>query len=351
ADEYNLADEGYTTHASFFDYDTDGDLDCFILNNSYKNPEKIDEFKNNRLEKDPLGGDKLFRNDGSVFTEVTDEAGIFSSAIGFGLGVSVSDLDGDMLPDIYVSNDFWERDYLYLNKGAATINNQQSTINFSEELTRRTSLCSVSSMGADIADLNNDGTFDVFTTDMLAGDNYRLKAMTLFDPPHLEDLKYRADFHYQILQNCLQLNDGNAHFQELSNLSGVSATDWSWGALIFDFDNDGWKDIFVSNALFHEIMYLDFTNFINDKEAIKKVVMEKGKFDWRDFAEFMPSNPLPNYAFVNQLGNQQSAINNQQSAIPIFSNKAKELGLGEPSFSNGSAYGDLDNDGDLDLVV
>ncbi len=351
AAEYNLADEGYTTHASFFDYDTDGDLDCFILNNSYKNPEKIDEFKNNRLEKDPLGGDKLFRNDGSVFTEVTDEAGIFSSAIGFGLGVSVSDLDGDMLPDIYVSNDFWERDYLYLNKGAATINNQQSTINFSEELTRRTSLCSVSSMGADIADLNNDGTFDVFTTDMLAGDNYRLKAMTLFDPPHLEDLKYRADFHYQILQNCLQLNDGNAHFQELSNLSGVSATDWSWGALIFDFDNDGWKDIFVSNALFHEIMYLDFTNFINDKEAIKKVVMEKGKFDWRDFAEFMPSNPLPNYAFVNQLGNQQSAINNQQSAIPIFSNKAKELGLGEPSFSNGAAYGDLDNDGDLDLVV
>ncbi len=339
AQEYGLADRGYTTHASFFDYDTDGDLDAYILNNSYKNPEKIDPFKSTRLQKDSLGGDKLFRNDGAHFKNVTDEAGIFSSAIGFGLGVSVSDLNGDLLPDIYVSNDFWERDYLYIHQGAPQAPNV-----YSEELTSRVPLCSVSSMGADVADLNNDGACDVFSTDMLAADNYRLKAMTVFDPYHLEDLKYRADYHYQILQNCLQLNDGNARFQELSNLSGVSATDWSWGALIFDFDNNGWKDIFVSNALYKEIMYLDFTNFINDKEEVKKVVTEKGKFDWRDFAEFLPSNPLANYAFVNQSGTAPSSI-------PVFRNQAKELGLGEPGFSNGSAYGDLDNDGDLDLVV
>ncbi|MBI1227745.1 MAG: hypothetical protein GC192_21100 [Bacteroidetes bacterium] len=335
---YHLNDKGFSTHAAFFDYDGDGDLDCYLLNNSYKNPEKIDPFKSTRLQEDSLGGDKLFRNDGEMFTNVTDAAGIYSSAIGFGLGVSVSDLNGDMLPDIYISNDFWERDYLYINQGNGK---------FSEELTKRIPQCSVASMGSDIADINNDGSFDVFTTDMLAADNYRLKTMTVFDPYHLEDLKYRADYHYQILQNCLQINDGNADFEETSNLSGISATDWSWGALIFDFDNDGWKDIFVSNALYKEIMYLDFTNFINDKEEIKKVVTEKGKFDWRDFAEYLPSNPLSNYAFVNQLGTSKT----QNPNIPTFKNQAQSLGLGEPSFSNGSAYGDLDNDGDLDLVV
>ncbi|MCU0346011.1 MAG: VCBS repeat-containing protein [Saprospiraceae bacterium] len=355
AKEYNLADQGYSTHASFFDYDTDGDLDCYILNNSYKNPERIDPYKSTRLQKDSLGGDKLMRNDGGRFTDITDAAGIYSSAIGFGLGVSVSDLNGDMLPDIYVSNDFWERDYLYLNSSSgaspqSAIRNPKSAI-FSEQLTSRIPLCSVASMGADIADLNNDGHPDIFTTDMLAADNYRLKAMTVFDPYHLEDLKYRADYHYQILQNCLQLNDGNANFTETAHLSGVSATDWSWGALSFDFDNDGWKDIFVANALYKEIMFLDFTNFINDKEEVKKVVTEKGKFDWRDFAEFLPSNPLPNYAFLNQLGAPKSAIRNPQSAIPSFSNQAAALGLSDPSFSNGAAYGDLDNDGDLDLVV
>lgn len=326
---YNLADEGFSTHASFFDYDLDGDLDCYVLNNSFKDPEKIDINISSRQDKDHLGGDKLFRNDGEKFTDVTHEAGIYNSMIGFGLGVSVSDLNGDMLPDIYISNDFWERDYLYLNRGDGT---------FSEELTTRISKCSVSSMGSDIADINNDGTYEVFTTDMLAADNYRLKAMTVFDAYHLEDLKYRNSFHFQIMQNSLQLNDGNAHFQEIANLSGVAATDWSWGALIFDFDNDGWKDIFVSNGIYRDIMYLDFTNFINDSEEVRQVVEEKGEFDWRDFVKYMPSTPLANYAFVNKRN-------------LTFENQAKALGLGEAVFSNGSAYGDLDGDGDMDLVL
>ncbi|MEM8888777.1 MAG: CRTAC1 family protein, partial [Bacteroidota bacterium] len=327
--EYGLNDKGFSTHASFFDYDQDGDLDCYVLNNSFKDPNRIDLYKKAREETDEEGGDKLFRNDGDTFTDVTLEAGIYNSQIGFGLGVSVSDLNGDMLPDIYVSNDFWERDYLYINQGNGK---------FSEELPDRISQTSVSSMGADIADINNDGSPEVFSTDMLAGDNYRLKAMTVFDPYHLEDIKYRANYHYQILQNCLQLNDGNANFQEIGFMAGISATDWSWGALMFDFENDGWKDIFVANGIYHDIMYMDFTAFISDQANVEKIVKESGRADFRDFLPYLPSNPLSNFAFVNNRNLQ-------------FSSEADALGLGEASFSNGAAYGDLDLDGDLDLIV
>jgi enediyne biosynthesis protein E4 len=327
--EYNLNNKGFSTHASFFDYDLDGDLDCYILNNSFIDPSKIKLYSSVREEVDDLGGDKLYRNDGNVFTDVTTEAGIYSSKIGFGLGVSVSDVNNDQLPDIYISNDFWERDYLYINQGNGK---------FKERLTELLSICSVSSMGADIADINNDGNPEIFTTDMLAGDNYRLKAMTLFDAYHLEGLKFRNSYHYQILQNCLHLNNGDLDFQEIASLSGVSATDWSWGALIFDFENDGFKDIFVSNGITKDIMYVDFTDFISDKDNVKKIVTEKGKFDWRDFIPHIPSNPVPNYAFVNGRNLQ-------------FHNDSYALGLATPSFSNGSAYGDLDQDGDMDLVV
>ncbi|MDX1908377.1 MAG: VCBS repeat-containing protein [Bacteroidia bacterium] len=326
---YGLNNAGFSTHAAFFDYDLDGDLDCYVLNNSFKTPDRIELYRQAREEVDELGGDKLYRNDGGKFTDVTTQAGIYSSAIGFGLGVSVSDVNGDMLPDIYISNDFWERDYLYLNQGDGT---------FSEELTRRISLTSVSSMGADIADMNNDQFPEIFTTDMLPGDNYRLKTMTAFDPFHLEDLKYRSSYHFQMLQNCLQVNAGDGQFQEMGHLAGISATDWSWGALMFDFDKDGWKDIYVCNGIYHDIMYLDFTNFLGDKAAVKKVVTEKGRFDFRDFVPYIPSNPLSNFAFVNQRN-------------LTFRNQATRLGLGTPSFSNGAAYGDLDNDGDYDLVV
>ncbi len=328
AKAYNLDDEGFSTHASFFDYDQDGDLDAYILNNSFKDPSRID-FKNLRNIRDKEGGDRLMRNDGNTFTDVSAEAGIFGSEIGFGLGVSVSDLNADMLPDIYISNDFWERDYLYLNKGNGV---------FEEQLPNRISMTSTASMGADIADIDNDGAYDIFSTDMLPATNERLKTTTIFNDYNLQDRKFRNDYHYQFTQNCLQYNDGNANFTEAAFLAGVASTDWSWASLIFDFDNDGWKDIFVSNGVYHDITDMDFSDFIEDEQSIKKIVSEKGRFDFRDFLDYLPSTPLSNYAFVNQRDR-------------TFQNKAQDLGLGKPGFSNGSAYADLDLDGDLDLIV
>ena len=328
AEVYGLNDKGFSTHASFFDYDRDGDLDMYLVNNSFKDPSRID-FRNIRHERNEEGGDKLFRNDDNSFVDVSEEAGIYGSKIGFGLGVSVSDINGDRWPDLYISNDFWERDYLYINQGNGT---------YAEELTERIPMTSTASMGADIADIDNNGTYEIFSTDMLPATNERLKRTTIFNDYNLEDLKYRRDYHYQYTQNCLQLNDGTGHFHEIANLLGVAATDWSWGALMFDFDNDGLKDIFVSNGVYHDITDLDFSDFIEDKEEVAKIVQEKGRFDFKDFLEYLPSNKLSNFAFVNK-GELQ------------FVESASQIGLGLPAFSNGSAYGDLDNDGDLDLVI
>lgn len=327
AGEYKLDNEGYSTHAAFFDYDADGDLDCYILNNSFRDPAKIELYKKVREMASP-GGHKLMRNDGNSFTDVTTEAGIYSSDIAFGLGVAVSDLNADGWPDLYISNDFWERDYLYINKGNGK---------FSEELPARVNYTSLASMGADIADINNDGAPEIFTTDMLPGDNLRLKTTTSFDPYHLEDLKYRANYHYQFTQNCLHLNDGRAGFSEIALLSGVAATDWSWGALIFDFENDGNKDIFVSNGILKDIGSMDFVEFYGNQQN-RQFAGEGGKKDYRKLIAGMSSTPLQNYAFSNT-GNLS------------FQNKAASLGLLQTSFSNGAAYGDLDNDGDPDLVV
>ena len=327
AAEYKLDNEGYSTHAAFFDYDQDGDLDCYILNNSFRDPGKIELYKQVRNVPSP-GGHKLMRNDGNSFTDVTTAAGIYSSDIAFGLGVAVSDLNGDHLPDLYISNDFWERDYLYINKGNGR---------FSEELSSRVNYCSLASMGADIADINNDGSPEIFTTDMLAADNYRIKTTMSFDPYHLEDFKYRANYHYQFTQNCLHLNNGQAEFSEIALLSGVAATDWSWGALIFDFENDGNKDIFVSNGILKDIGSMDFIEFFGDQQS-KLQANGENKPDYRKLISTMPSTPLQNYAFSNAGG-------------LIFRNSSSNLGLSETSYSNGAAYGDLDNDGDPDLVV
>jgi hypothetical protein len=332
AKEYNLNNPGYSTHAAFFDYDSDGDLDCYILNNSFKNPAKIELYTSMRDIPDVLGGDKLMQNDTDqkgniVFKDVTAEAGIYASSIGFGLGVATGDINGDNLPDLYISNDFFERDYLYLNQGNGT---------FKEDLINRIDYTSVSSMGADIADINGDGLLDIFTTDMLPADNERIKRTIVFDPYHLEDFKYRANYHYQFIQNCLQLNNGKGYFQEIGNLAGVAATDWSWGALIFDFENNGTNDIFVSNGIFKDIMDGDFRDF-SESESLNSRTSNPA-FDFTKYSEKLPSSPLSNWAFVNK-GDFK------------FNNESENIGLGEKTFSNGSVYVDLDGDGDLDLLL
>ncbi|MCB0592676.1 MAG: VCBS repeat-containing protein [Lewinellaceae bacterium] len=327
---YGLNDDGYSTHASFFDYDLDGDLDCFVLNNSYTDPKRIAaNASGGRNNYGASGGDRLYENVGGKFIDVTEKAGLYSGDIDFGLGVSVGDLNNDLYPDIYVSNDFWERDYLYLNQQDGT---------FKEVLPDNMSYVSANSMGADIADLNNDGYQDIFSTDMLPASNYRMKSALMIEDYNVEDLKWRNSYFFQYIQNCLQINKGDGTFREMAFFAGVAATDWSWGSLIFDMDNDGRKDIFVSNGIFHDITDLDFVNFLADEDQLKKVVKETGRVDFRDFVEFLPHNKQKNFAFINQGGLR-------------FKNEAEALHLGPESFSNGSAYGDLDNDGDYDLVV
>ena len=336
AAEYNLEETGITTHAAFFDYDKDGDLDCYILNNSFIPVSSLD-YSNKRDLRDKDwdvanilkgGGDKLLRNDNGKFIDVSAAAGIYGSLIGFGLGVTVGDVNGDLYPDLYISNDFYEKDYLY-------INNKNGT--FSEQVEGWTTHISQSSMGADLADVNNDGKADIFTTDMLPEEDERLKKTTNFDNYDLFTRKLNLDFYNQYMQNTLQINDANNKFLEVANYAGIAKTDWSWGALMFDMDNDGYKDIYVCNGIFNDLTNQDFMDFFAN-DFLQKMVITGKKEDMETIIAKMPSTPIPNYSYKNN-GNL------------TFTNEAVNWGLDTPSFSNGAAYGDLDNDGDLDLVV
>ena len=328
AKQYGIADEGMTTQAAFLDHDGDGDLDLYVMNNSLRSANSF-ALRNSRHVASKHGH-RFYRNDGERFTDVTSAAGIHSPEMAFGLGLVVTDVNNDGRPDIYVANDFFERDYLYVNRGDGT---------FSETLDRQMPVVSFSSMGLDAADVDNDGWPDIYTTDMLPEDDHRLKTTTQFEGWDAYQAKVRNGYHHQAMRNMLQRNNRDGTFSDIGQLAGVSRTDWSWSALIADLDLDGEKDIVVTNGIAKDLTSQDYVAFLGTSQTMRDATNNgRSRVDFRKLIEMMSATPLPNYAFHN-LGGAR------------FVNEAKRWGLDTPSFSSGAAYGDLDGDGALDLVV
>ena len=323
--EYGLDLVGFSQQAYFFDYDLDGDLDMFQLNHAVHKAE-VYQKPETRNKRDSLTGDKLFRNDNNKFVDVSDEAGIYGGAAGYGLAAGISDIDNNGYADIYVSNDFHENDFLYYNNGDGT---------FTESGTNSLGHTSRFSMGNDISDINNDGLFDIITLDMKPY-NEEIRKKSMGEAPfNIYDFRMEYGYNYQYARNMLQLNlgklfDKGVQFSEIGQQAGMDATDWSWSPLVADFDNDGWKDIFITNGVLHRLNDLDYINFAYDENVKHLTDLE--------LVNKMPDGAVPNFAYKNnrKLG---------------FEDVSNEWGINFEGYSTGAAYADLDNDGDLDIVV
>lgn len=327
AAEYGLGFPSYSTQAYFFDYDLDGDLDLLLVNH---NPQRLsisnDSTETSLMHKnDDESGIRLFRNDNGHFNEVTKQAGIINTTLSYGLAAGISDINGDGLPDIYISNDYNVPDRLYINNGNGT---------FTDELQQQIGHTSFSSMGNDVADINNDLTPDILTLDMLPEDNRRQKLLFGAGNDDAFNLNVKSGFYYQYMRNMLHINNGNNTFSEIGQLAGISNTDWSWASLFADYDNDGWKDLFITNGYPRDYTNMDFLKFMADNLNGRSVTRQ----DLFNLLTQMPSSDIKSYFFKNN-GNL------------TFTNTSAAWGIEQPSNSGGAAYVDLDNDGNLDLVV
>ena len=325
--EYGLEHEGYSTQALFFDYDNDGDLDMYLLNYSVHG-ERGPVAGPQRSPRHPRAGDRLFRNDGARFTDVSDRAGIHGGVEGYGLGVVASDFNVDGCVDLFVANDFQENDFLYINDCAGR---------FTESIATSMGHTSRFSMGVDAADFNNDGRPDLMVLDMLPDSQAIRNTSATAESFELFNAKVKAGYHPQYARNTLQLNRGRGLFSDVGYLAGVHATDWSWSALFADFDNDGLKDLFVTNGIYRRPNDLDYLAYVG-QPGVQRTISDTITRANLALIERMPQVPLPNYLFRND-------------GDVTFTNVAEAWGVGQPGFSNGAAYVDLDGDGALDLVV
>ena len=330
AEAYGLADPAYSTQSVFFDYDRDGDLDMLLINDNIRVLSNLDDSAIEDLKKmdDPLSCSKLFRNDAGHFTDLTKAAGLNMSTLSYGLGGGVADINGDGWPDIYLSNDYAIPDRMYMN-------NQDGT--FTDQMAKSLDQVSLFSMGNNVVDINNDGFQDIFTLDMLPEDNRRQKLLAGMDNYEAFNVNLRNGFHYQYMRNMLQINNGNGTFSEIAQLAGIANTDWSWAPLFADYNNDGWKDLFITNGFMRDFTNMDVLKFNeNFMSSLKNGQIEPKHL--LTILENVPSSDVKNYIFKN-------------NGDLTFTNKGFDWGINIPSNSNGAAYSDLDNDGDLDIVV